>query len=271
MTRKLGWDPRKLVLIPNRIDFSEYGQPFGGSDTSESFQPGRRDIPRLMYMSRLDREKEDAVLQFLEFAKHLNQRGIPARIQVVGDGQCYDRICSEVKKLNESARCGYVVMLGRRRDVPALLADCDVFFGFGRSALEAMAMGKATVITGTRGIAGVVTRRNAADLMYYNFSGRNISDHNRVQDEYTFVEKLIEDEDLRTSLGRFAQEFVRKHYDIENGVDRVLEVYGKARETYFTPGNHLFSWYEIGRAGVSSVIGRSIKGSVGINHTGSRG
>lgn len=52
------------------------------------------------------------------------------------------------------------------------LARCDLVFATARSALEAIAAGAATIVVDARGLAGMATRKNAANFRPHNYGAR---------------------------------------------------------------------------------------------------
>lgn len=118
--------------------------------------------PLLLSVGRLDPQKGHADL--LVAMREVLAAQPDARLLVVGESQVAP---SEYRKqlLALAARpelAGRVVIAGERRDVPRLLAACDVFVmashweGFGLVFLEAMAAGKPVVATRVSAVPEVV-------------------------------------------------------------------------------------------------------------------
>ncbi|GAA2710692.1 MULTISPECIES: glycosyltransferase [Streptomyces] len=114
--------------------------------------PGAPDGVRLVYVGRLSREKQPHLP--IETLRVLRERGLPARLDVLGDGPERHRL--ERRAAGLPARFhGY---LSDRRSVAALTAAADVALApcpaesFGLAALESLACGT-PVVTADRGAA----------------------------------------------------------------------------------------------------------------------
>ena len=85
-------------------------------------------------------------------------------IVFIGDGELNDKIVEEAKKLGISKR---VHVLGLRKDIPQLLAGCDIgclstkWDGFGLVAVEYMAAGLPVLVTDVPGLREVVGNKEA--------------------------------------------------------------------------------------------------------------
>ena len=128
---------------------------------------------RLIYVGRLIKEK--GVQNTLAALGRL--RDTDVRFSVVGDGDYREALQTLAKELDLEDR---VAFLGTRADVPALLADSDVFVhlpdcaeGFGIAVVEAMASGLICVC-GDRGalpevvedgVSGVIVKGNDPALL----------------------------------------------------------------------------------------------------------
>lgn len=98
-----------------------------------------RDVPRLIFVGRLEPQKDpELVLRALAPIKR------PWSLTMVGVGSLDSRLKELAEELKVSARVNF---LGRREDVPRLLADHDLFLfpsrweGFGLAVIEAAAAG----------------------------------------------------------------------------------------------------------------------------------
>lgn len=111
-------------------------------------------------------------------------------------------------------------------NVERILEPADLVFGLGRSAVEAIAMGKACVVFGYDNVGdGLITRERLSAFARTNFSGRARA--------YPFdVDSMV------AELRRYApadaaanQEVVRRRYDLQAFLDRIerLLVFGPWR------------------------------------------
>ena len=116
-----------------------------------------------------------------------------------------------------------VVVTGWRKDVPELLAAMDVFVlatwreGVPRSAIEAAAMGKPLVLTDIPGCRQVA--RDGIEAVHVPV---------RAPDRLAAaIQRLVEDEPLRTRMGAAARERALRDFDERAIVGTILHEYGK--------------------------------------------
>lgn len=136
MEKREGADPKKIETIPNGIDMSRVIE-----------RPARhfRDVPRLLTVSRLTKQKDLATL-FKALALVKGQW----ILQVAGTGEEESELKNLARRLGLESR---VEFLGYREDVPVLLAQSDIFClpsrweGQGLAVLEAAAAGVPMIVS----------------------------------------------------------------------------------------------------------------------------
>lgn len=139
------------------------------------------------------------------------------KVLIVGDGP-------QMKELKEQVRIkgleDRVIFLGFRKDVPKVLVSTDIFVlpslseGLPRALLEAMAAGKACIVTDI-GLP-VKNKKNAIVV-----PPKNTKELKRA------IELLIKDDELRKRLGKNAKKFIDKNCSIENEVEEHLKIFKK--------------------------------------------
>lgn len=139
-------------LLPNGIDTAEFAAATPAADLP------RDDIPTWAVVAALRAAKGH--LDLLRAWRIVVDGGRPARLLVVGEGPERSRIAEEIDALGLT---GSVVMLGRRDDVPAVLAAVDGVVSASHTEalptalIEAAAAGLPVVTTEAGGAADVVT------------------------------------------------------------------------------------------------------------------
>ena len=136
---------------------------------------------------------------------------------IVGNGESEQEL---KKAVNELMLQNKVSFLGFRRDVPELLAASDVFIltsrreGLPKAVMEAMAAGLPIIATDVRGNRDLVK------------SGENgyLVPLDDVEQTAIAIERLIDSEDLRRSMGEKSKELV-KQYDLKNIIPQMEEIY----------------------------------------------
>lgn len=116
---------------------------------------------------------------------------------------------------------GHVQFLGEREDVPAIMRSLDVLLcpsweePFGRSVVEAMAVGTPVVATAVGGPSEIIRDGTDGTLL----PPREMDLWSRA------IISLLDDPGLRESYGRRASESVRARFDRRSYADRVVAMY----------------------------------------------
>ncbi|NIO21873.1 MAG: glycosyltransferase, partial [Candidatus Aenigmarchaeota archaeon] len=104
-----------------------------------------------------------------------------------------------------------------------ILASFDIFVlpsrseGFGRVNLEAMAMGKPVISTNVGGIPEVVLD-GVTGILVPPGNSRELAHA---------IMKLLNDSELRESLGREGRRRVEEHFTLQAHVQRIQEIYAE--------------------------------------------
>ena len=151
LDQRFGWPAGKIEVVYNAVDLDRFDvsappglrEKLGGSDG----------VPLVLTPARLDEQKGHDVL-FRAAAE------VPeARFVLAGEGPLRAQLETEVAQLGLAER---VLFLGRRDDIPQLLAACDVFAlpslyeGSSLAVLEAMAARRAVVSSAIGGTAELI-------------------------------------------------------------------------------------------------------------------
>lgn len=207
----------KLVLIPNGMDFSR----FDASASMRSAMRGQlglgpQDLAIVAVGNLLAYKGHDDLVRALPAVLERHPR---ARLFLAGEDRGLE---PRLRRL--AASLGILpatVFLGRRDDIPDLLAAMDVFVlpsheeGFSNALLEAMASGLGIVATDVGG------NREALDQ---GACGLLVPARDPVA-LAAAVSRLLNDEDERTALGRRARDSVRARYTVSAMVDAHLALY----------------------------------------------
>ena len=142
----------------------------------------------------------------------------PARLRLVGDGPERAAAVAELARLGLA---GDVDVLGEQVDLPATLADADLFLlpsaseSFGLAALEAMACGVPVVASDVGGLPEVIGGEGAGFL-------RPVGD---VEGMAACARRLIDDPTLRRHMAAGARHRAETYFRPEPAIARYLEVY----------------------------------------------
>jgi glycosyltransferase involved in cell wall biosynthesis len=210
---------RKAILVPPGVD-------------TKVFHPDVK--PALHVRSGLGIDKDEILITCV--AELVPVKGHPYLLQAMtglpnahlflagrpSDETYTRKLHQQVQDLKISDR---VHFLGKVDDIPALLAESDIFVlttirkgeGCPVAVLEAMACGKACVATNVPG---------SRDLIQDQKSGLLASpeDHESL---FLALKALIADPDLRIRLGQAAHQFIHDQYTIEQEVEKYETIYRK--------------------------------------------
>jgi glycosyltransferase involved in cell wall biosynthesis len=203
--RDEGVDTAKIAVIPNGIDLSRFRQP--------APRATRRVVATV---ANLRPEKgHDVLLR----AAALVRRQVPdVRFRIIGDGVLRQSLPQLASTLGVS---DIVEFLGHREDVPALLAESDVFAfpshteAFPNGLIEGMAAGLPVVSTAVGGMLELVESRRNGLLVPPG-------------DEHALAAALIElmrDEPLATRLAAEARRTIEARYSFDRMVSTFTDLY----------------------------------------------
>jgi glycosyltransferase involved in cell wall biosynthesis len=153
--RQEGVSDRTITIIPNGIDLSAY-----------HVSPRQGRLRRILTVANLRAEKAHETL--IDAAALLLADYPDAEFRFAGGGSRLEDLRRYAARRGVAAR---VHFLGHRDDVPALLADSDVFAltsrseAFPNSVIEAMAAGLPLVVTNVGGVAELIDHRRNGVLV----------------------------------------------------------------------------------------------------------
>jgi glycosyltransferase involved in cell wall biosynthesis len=184
----------------------EFRQSMGWSD----------DTPIVIHVGRFDEPKNHPGL--FEAFTHVARVRADARFVLLGDGP----LRPQIERLASAPElAGRVSLLGLRDDVPRILGLADVFVfpsireGFPVAALEAAAAGLPIVGSRIPSIAEAVEDGHTGLL-------HEVTD---TQGMARSVIGLLNDRSQAAALGRAGRERIVRHFSLEAGARRLLEVY----------------------------------------------
>jgi len=195
--------------------------PGSGVDLT-AFQPAPEpDGPiTVLLASRMIRTK--GIADFVEAARRLRAQGVAARFLLCGASDPGNPAAIPEAELEAWHREGTVEWLGRRDDVPALMAACHVFclpsyYGEGvpKVLQEAAAAGRPAVTTDMPGCRDVV-RDGESGLLVPPQQPARLAEA---------LGRLIEDGALRRRLGAQARARAEREFGLERVVEAHLAIY----------------------------------------------
>lgn len=207
---------RRIHVLPNGIDLDRYDRPeleAGRAATRGALGVGQGE-PLVLMPAVLRAGKGHEVL--LDAATALRARVPHARILLAGDGPLEGALRARAAPLGEA-----VVFLGRRDDVPALLAACDLVVlpsfteALPTALLEAAAAGRPVVATRTGGTPEVVRDGVTGVLVPPDDPGM-LADA---------MAALLTDPARSRAMGAVARRLARRLFGIDEQVRRTLALW----------------------------------------------
>jgi hypothetical protein len=185
-------------------------------------------LDRLVIESGIDPARVQTLYNFVDLTRFVQRGPLPAkpRRALVYNSRATEENFGGV--VREACRAGgiEVDVLGYGADRPVrepeqLLVQYDVVFARARSALEAMAVGCAVIVSDPGGIAGLVTTKNFDAMRGRNFGVRTLT--KPVSRDLLAAEIVsIDAEDAQRVCAR-----VRAEADLERVVDAYEELYAR--------------------------------------------
>lgn len=206
-----GWPAAKIEVVHNAVEVERFGAAASPRLREELGASGR---PLVLTTARLSDQKGLPVL--LEAAAEVPD----AVFALAGDGPERPRLEELAERLGVAGR---VRFLGRREDVPELLAACDVFAlpslyeGTSLAVLEAMAAGRAVVSSAIGGTEELIEDGCSGLLVPPGEAGALAG----------ALRRLLGDPGLREWLAAHARERVERDFTRAGMAARVSAVYGE--------------------------------------------
>lgn len=154
---------------------------------------------------------------FVDAAKEVAKKRSDVTFVGVGDGIFFDRIRQRI--VNEQV--SNVVLTGRRKDVEKIVSAsdigllCTVSEGISNAIIEYMALGKPVVVTDTEG--------GSNEIVVDGETG--FCTERKLLSVVPLINRLLDDEELRTRMGQKGKERIATHFSIERMGSEFVDVY----------------------------------------------
>lgn len=178
----------------------------------------------VVVVSRFARELKQQGLETLIRAATRLRRRLGFRLVLVGDGPAMPELRTLATEANRQLGCEFVVLTGARVDPRPAYAAANIVVGMGGSLLRAMAFGKACVVQGECGFWRILDLDSAPGFRWHGFYGIGPGGTGE-QGLAAYLEQLLGDPSRRAACGDFALALVRRHYSLEDAVDKQIDWY----------------------------------------------
>lgn len=125
---------------------------------------------RIVYCSRIDRDRADAAFCLLEILPYLPYEALS--VTVIGEGDRFAELKERAAELRARYPALSLSLTGGVADVAPYVNGADIFIGVSRAALEGMAAGCAVILAGNEGYLSVFTPQSATRAEESNFCCR---------------------------------------------------------------------------------------------------
>jgi polysaccharide pyruvyl transferase CsaB len=206
---KYGYPRENMTVVNNGVDTVRFSPENSGLEVREKL--GLTGEKTVMYLGRLDSDSYLPAQTLIEAAEEIYEKSGTVTV-IVGCGEKQASLEKQAADVNERLDRKVVILAGGTSDAAGYIAACDVFVGPSRSAMEALASGKPTVLAGTFGMLGVFSRDTEAEALRTNLCcrGSEIPTAEKVAHEVCRLLSL--DEKSRNELSLYGREFVKTHY-----------------------------------------------------------
>jgi glycosyltransferase involved in cell wall biosynthesis len=209
------WNKKKITVVYNGIDLEKFNPLIDGTKIRQEFSL-LSSTPLVGIVGRLDNYKGHEY--FIKAAKKVIDAIPNTRFLIVGDGENRKKLESLKMKLGLN---GHVIFTGNRDDIAEIMAALDLFVlssvseGFGRSAVEAMACGKAVVASNVGGLSEVVED---------GVTGKLIPSKN--PDSLTMaILSLLEDNEKTRRMGHAGRQRAEKMFSLRENIMKTVRIY----------------------------------------------
>ena len=217
-------NPTDIFVTINGIDVNKFSPEADASEIVNEFGLNP-DSKKIVYISRMDADRALAAFHLVEIAPKLLEKQPDLEIVIVGGGNVFDELKEKADSENEKAGRRYIVLTGGRSDIYKFANLGDIFIGVSRSALEAMACAKPTIVAGNEGYIGIFDEDKLAVGIDTNFCCRGLeqcSPELLLRDLTTLFENSDEE---NNRLGTYGRELIKKEYSVMRMADDAVRMY----------------------------------------------
>jgi glycosyltransferase involved in cell wall biosynthesis len=220
----MGYRPEKTFSVLNSLDLSRWNDALDGEGIRQEFGMAP-DTPLVVVISRLFHWKGHTEL--LKALSRIKMVSPQVRLMVVGEDDPRGApgrgsFLMELKKLvYELEMEPQVIFTGFRKDIPQILAACDIFAmpsfeePFGMVYLEAMAM-KKPIIALDNGGAREIVEHNKSGLLSPPYDINALADN---------LMCMIQEPAMRRRMGDYGRQHVERYFTAARMAGEVLDIY----------------------------------------------
>lgn len=228
LIKKFNVNPEKITIIPNGIDTKKFIPDLEDSNLKAELNL-KDDTLKVVYISRISGPLAELVKLIIKAARETYKELNNIEFIIAGDGDEFRQVCEAAKETNEELGKRLIHILGKRTDIPEILAVADLAICVSRTALEAMACEKPVILAGGEGYMGLLTEDNMKAAISNNFTGRTSNDEidvEKLKNEILTVLKYGSKEKTM-ELGKLGRKIVTDEFSITKMTEQTVEIYKK--------------------------------------------
>lgn len=257
---KYGYNRKNITLVPNGIDTKSFSPERKRPGIRESFGVSP-DAELILHVSRLDGMSSLCAEELIKAMPSVRESHPRAVLLIVGGGTEYERISAKADGINGIIGEKAVITAGAREDVADITAQADLFVGPSRAAMEAMASGVLTVISGSEGHIGLFSDETEAACRKTNFCGRGLPLPTSDVLSREILSALSLGEKEKSALCESGRNYIKENYSAE----KMAEIYIKKYEEIakIKTGKHhdvtICGYYGFGNTGDEAMAHEIVK------------
>ena len=217
--------PEENIFVTiNGIDTEKFSPSLDRTKVYEEFGFSDEDNV-IVYISRMDEDRSLVGKQLISIMPKLDKLVENLKLLVVGGGNDFENAKKIAEEVNAEVGREAVILTGPRIDINNLISPAKLFVGVSRSALEAMAEEKPTIIAGNEGYIGLFTEEKLQVGIDTNFCCRGC--------EESTEERLLQDiggffgmwdEDIE-KISKYGRELILSNYSVSRMADDAQKAY----------------------------------------------
>jgi polysaccharide pyruvyl transferase CsaB len=219
----------------------------------------KKDSKKIVCVCRLETGNCDSAYLLIEKAVEINKKLSNVQIVIVGDGNAFNDILTKSIEVNKLTKENTVILTGGRSDVNKILLFADVVVGISRVALEAMAAGKITVLTGSYGHFGILTEKDFDINKLTNFTcrGLELPTANKILRAVCDAYRL--EKTKKETITSYLKERVLQEYSSDRMCNDALKVYEQILKETKKSDIVLSGYYGFSNSGDDAILKMIIK------------
>lgn len=217
--------PEENIFVTiNGIDTEKFSPSLDRTKVYEEFGFSDEDNV-IVYISRMDEDRSLVGKQLISIMPKLDKLVENLKLLVVGGGNDFENAKKIAEEVNAELGREAVILTGPRIDINNLISPAKLFVGVSRSALEAMAEEKPTIIAGNEGYIGLFTEEKLQVGIDTNFCCRGCvesTEERLLQDIGEFFGMW--DEDIE-KISKYGRELILSNYSVSRMADDAQKAY----------------------------------------------